>query len=93
MLTSTRLIVTLLLVLWLCTTATAQTVSDTRSSTVTAAATEQGVRFTASSDVVEMRVEIFSATGQKLFDTESRRGNVFDWRTQDGAGLSTDSHL
>src|SRR5688572_30608395 len=94
MLVSTRLIIGFVLVVCLCSTALAQAVSDSRSSTsVTAAVTDQGMRFTAIGEVVEIRLEIFSATGQKLFDTEFRRGNVLDWKTQDAAGLSTDAHL
>ena len=72
----------------------AQSVKDSSAQpTVTAATTEQGMRFTAPADAVEMRLEIFSAAGNKVFDTEFRRGNVLDWRTQDSAGLSTEPHL
>lgn len=94
MLTSIRLLLAFVLVVSVRGIAWAQTVSDSRSSTsVTAAATDQGMRFTATGDIVEMRLEIFSATGQKLFDTEFRRGNVLDWTAHGGAGFSADQHL
>ncbi len=47
---------------------------------VVAAATDTGVRFTAASDgVAEMRLEVFSFAGEKLFDSDFRRGSVLDW--------------
>ncbi len=52
--------------------------------TVTAAASSDRVRITASSSVVQMHVEVFGVSGEKLFDNEIRGGNVFDWHLQDG---------
>src|SRR5436190_12424605 len=52
--------------------------------TVTAAATADRVRFTAPSTVVQMRLEVYGANGEKLFDNEIRGGNVIDWRLQNG---------
>ena len=52
--------------------------------TITAVATAERVRITAPSSVVQMHVEIYAATGEKLFDQEIRGGNIFDWHLQDG---------
>src|SRR5713101_3810366 len=52
--------------------------------TVTAAATADRVRFTAPGSVVQMRLEVYNANGERLFDNEIRGGNVIDWLLQDG---------
>ena len=52
--------------------------------TITAAASGERVRITAPSSVVQMHVEVYAASGEKLFDQEIRGGNVFDWHLQDG---------
>src|SRR6266487_4842804 len=74
-----------LLVLALLATATAQdspSASAQRSSlTITAAAAGERVRITAPSSIVQMHVEVYAASGEKLFDQEIR-GNVFDWHLQ-----------
>jgi hypothetical protein len=71
----------------LCATATAQDGSSQRSSlTITASATDEHVRITAPSSIVQMHVEVYAAGGEKLFDQEIRGGNVFDWHLQDGQG-------
>jgi len=51
--------------------------------TITANATGDAVRITAPSSVVEMHVEVYASSGEKLFDQEIRGGNVFDWHLQD----------
>ena len=53
---------------------------------VTAAATSKRVRFVSPGTVVQLRLEVYNETGQKLFDTELHGGNVMDWNLQDGAG-------
>ena len=77
-----------LLVCGLLATATAQernsATGQTRSLTITAAASGEQVRITAPSSIVEMHVEVYAAGGDKLFDQEIRGGNVFDWHLQDG---------
>ena len=55
------------------------------STTVTASATAERVRFTASSNVVRMQLQVISETGQILFDVSSK-GNVPDWSLQDSSG-------
>jgi hypothetical protein len=42
---------------------------------------DDGVRFTASPGVVQMRVEVVSSSGATLYDSDWRSGNVFDWST------------
>src|SRR6266853_1226190 len=56
------------------------------SSTVTASATTERVRFTSPNTVVQLRLEVYDEAGQKLLDTEQRGGNVLDWHLQGGAG-------
>src|SRR6266571_5308639 len=51
--------------------------------TITAMASGDDVRITTPSSIVQMHVEVYAASGEKLFDQEIR-GNVFDWHMQDG---------
>src|SRR5213594_2381329 len=53
--------------------------------TVTASATAERVRFTAPSNVVRMQLQIISETGQIVFEVSSK-GNVLDWSLQDSSG-------
>src|SRR5882724_4523238 len=70
----------------LLTTAVAQnsTTAQRSALTITAAATADRVRITAPSSVVQLHVEVYATSGEKLFDQEIRGGNVFDWHLQDG---------
>src|SRR5258706_11410305 len=80
----------------LCATATAQDSSSQRSSlTITANATDERVRITTPSSIVQMHVEVYAAGGEKLFDHEIRGGNVFEWHLQNGQGqrLSAGSYV
>ena len=63
--------------------------------TVTALASSDRVRFTASSSVVQIRLEVYSSTGKKIFDNEVRGGNVLDWHLQNGqaAPIADDTYL
>jgi hypothetical protein len=54
--------------------------------TITAAASGERVRITAPASIVQMHLEVYAASGEKLFDQEIRGGNVFDWHLQDGQG-------
>src|SRR6266702_1209771 len=70
-------------------TATAQDSASTTtqklsSATITVTASTDRVRITASTSIVQMHVEVYAASGEKLFDNEIRGGNVFDWHLQDG---------
>jgi hypothetical protein len=87
------------LVLYLAAIAVAQEtkpVNDPRSAlTITAFATSDHVRFVAPSSVVQIRLEVYNSTGNKLFDNEVRSGNVLDWHLQDGQAepLADDTYL
>ena len=90
---------TLLLLILCLTNARAQ--SDTAKTdkpdalTITASASGERVRFTASSTVVQIRLEIYNSTGKKMFDNEMRGGNVLDWHLEDGQAqrLADDAYL
>jgi len=62
---------------------------------VTAATTAERVRFAAPNAVVQMRLEVYAETGQKVLDTEQRGGSVLDWHLQGSAGerVSEGSYL
>src|SRR5215510_1292558 len=60
--------------------------SQSSSVMVTAAAAGERVRITAGAAVAHLRVEVYSADGQKVIDQEIRGGNVFDWHLQNGQG-------
>ena len=51
--------------------------------TVTAVASNDQVRITAPSSVMQMRIEIYSLQAERLFEQELRGANVFDWQLQD----------
>src|SRR3989440_4709756 len=53
---------------------------------VTASVTAGRVRFAAPNAVVQLRLEVYSDAGQKLFDTELKGGSVLDWHLEDGQG-------
>lgn len=53
---------------------------------VTASVTADGVRISAPSEVVQVRLEVYDDLGQKLFDSEQRGGNLLDWHYQGNAG-------
>jgi trimeric autotransporter adhesin len=62
---------------------------------VTATAKGRQVRFAALGEVREVRLEVFDASGQKVFDSSFRSGNLLDWQLQDQQGqhLSDGSYL
>src|SRR5262249_37408178 len=70
-------------------------VEKSSGATVTAAATGERVRFTGSPSIVQIRLEIYSSSGKKVFDNEMRGGNVLDWHLQDGQAepLPDDSYV
>jgi hypothetical protein len=80
--------VSMLIAALLATTAFGQDSNSTQaqksSLTITASASGERVRITAPASVVQMHIEVYSATGQRLFDNEVRGGNIFDWHLQDG---------
>src|SRR5262245_31146457 len=67
---------------------TTQTAANVQSpaTRITAAATNDQVRLVASTEVYEMRLEVFTAAGEKVFDSDFRSGNLLDWPLQDQQG-------
>ncbi|HEY3026565.1 MAG TPA: hypothetical protein VGJ55_10480, partial [Pyrinomonadaceae bacterium] len=65
------------------------------SATVTAASSGNVVRFSAAANITHIRLEVFSATGERVFDSGQHDGNLLDWRWQDkkALALSADSYL
>jgi hypothetical protein len=61
---------------------------------VTAAASTGSVRFTAPAKVYEMRLEVFAADGQMLYDSDFKFGNLLDWglHNQQGQQLADGSY-
>lgn len=53
---------------------------------ITVAATGESVRFTALGSIERLRLEVFDAQGQPVFDTAFLAGNVRDWRLTDAKG-------
>ena len=63
--------------------------------TVTAASSGNVVRVSAPGNITHIRLEVFSAVGERVFDSGNRDGNVFDWRWQDekAPAFNADSYL
>ncbi|HZS04977.1 MAG TPA: tail fiber domain-containing protein [Blastocatellia bacterium] len=64
----------------------AQETKSLQSPSVTAAAAGGRVRFAAPGEVVQLRLEVFAAGGEKLFDSDFRAGNLLDWPVEDQQG-------
>jgi len=54
--------------------------------TVTATATAERVRFNSPGSVTQMRLEVFDASGERLFDSGFLSGNILDWPVQNQRG-------
>lgn len=62
--------------------------------TVTAGATAEGVRFSAPSGAARIRVELYTASGERVYDSDFRSGSIIDWKTADIAqGLADGNYL
>jgi hypothetical protein len=85
-----RLVVSLACLLWVfgAPYATAQTPTERQAQVpwVIAATSTESVRFTASARVYEMRLEVFAADGQMLYDSDFKFGNLLDWGLHDQQG-------
>jgi trimeric autotransporter adhesin len=57
---------------------------------VTVSVAAEGVRFTSSAQVLQMRLEIYSASGEPVFDSGLHQGNILDWKTTDARHPMTD---
>lgn len=42
-----------------------------------------GVRFTAPAEALQLRLELYAAGGERVFDSGLRAGNVLDWQSSD----------
>ena len=62
-------------------------------STVTASATAERVRFTAPSNITSMRIEVFNENAGKIFDSSVHAGNLFDWQLQGSQSLGDGTYL
>jgi hypothetical protein len=57
---------------------------------VAAASTASGVRFVAPGPARRVRLEVYTAAGERLFDSGPRAGSILDW---DGQGLADGTYL
>ena len=57
---------------------------------VAASSTASGVRFVAPGEARRVRLEVYTASGERLFDSGFRAGGIYDWA---GQGLSDGSYL
>ncbi|HYO62555.1 MAG TPA: tail fiber domain-containing protein [Pyrinomonadaceae bacterium] len=63
-------------------------------SAVTAKVSAAGVRFVSTDGAAQIRLEIYSATGERLFDSNYREGGILDWKVEDvKQGLTDGSYL
>jgi len=94
-----RFIATILLTAILTSYAGAQTAlmqqqEKTATPAVTASASGAGARYTAPGEVLQIRLEIYSATGDVVFDSGQRAGSVIDWKIADvQQGMAEGSYL
>jgi len=63
--------------------------------TVTVSISDKGVRFAALGGVGQMRLEVFNASGESLYNSDFQSGNVRDWALEDKLGqpLADGSYL
>jgi hypothetical protein len=61
---------------------------------VVASATEAGARFTAPAEALQIRLEVYAAAGERVFDSGARQGSILDWTPSDaGRALADGSYL
>jgi hypothetical protein len=61
---------------------------------VAVSASGDAVRFTSAEQVLQMRLEIYSASGESIFDSGFHQGNILDWKTTNvPQGLIDGSYL
>lgn len=68
------------------TTAQPPTLAQSRTPLVSATATAEQVRFASPGEIIQMRLEVFAAGGERLFDSDFKFGNLLDWPVQDQQG-------
>src|SRR2546428_2387742 len=54
--------------------------------TVTVSISDKGVRFAAMGSIGQMRLEVFNANGDSLYNSDFQVGNMRDWSLQDKLG-------
>lgn len=57
--------------------------TNSAAASATGAATETGARFTAPGEVLQIRLEIYAAAGELVYDSGARAGGVLDWKVAD----------
>ena len=57
--------------------------SKTFSRFVIGVASSESVRFTCLDDAIQMRLEVFDQSGQRVFDSNIKRSNLLDWNIKD----------
>jgi hypothetical protein len=85
----------LALVVWASVSVLAQEVRIVSSPSVTASASVEQVRFISFDKITQVRLEVFSPTGERLFDSDFKSGDLFDWNLRDRLGqqLADGSYL
>jgi hypothetical protein len=67
---------------------------STTPAAVTASAVGGGVRFAAPAEAVQLRLELFGANGERIYDSGARQGSVLDWQPSDAPqGVGDGSYL
>ncbi len=64
----------------------AQDNKNTYAPVVAAAATTEQARFLADNEVTNIRLEVFTLSDTRLYDSDFKAGNLLDWRWQDQQG-------
>ncbi len=67
--------------------------AQAQNSEITVTVSRDLVRFAAPGDVQETRIEVFSPTGEKLFDSDFVTGQTQDWQLKDPQGQAVESGL
>ncbi|MGB9182143.1 MAG: hypothetical protein WCB68_23140, partial [Pyrinomonadaceae bacterium] len=63
--------------------AASQSVQSSASPAVTVSVTASGVRFASPAEAFQMRVIIYNAAGEQVYDSGARQGSVLDWKLSD----------
>jgi hypothetical protein len=69
---------------------TTPTATVTNAPAVLVSAAAENLRLTSPEQVSQMRLEIYAAGGQQLFDSGLHNGNILDWKTTDARPAMTD---
>jgi hypothetical protein len=93
--TKRNLLATILSLTLLCGQAAAQNAqTNSGTASATAAVTEAGARFTAPGEVLQIRLEIYAAAGELVYDSGQRAGDILDWKVSDvQQGIADGSYL